>query len=145
MSSRRRKQEIAERDGGWGCRYCGKQLEPILDTKTPSQPERVRDDTPTIDHVVPRSKGGRNNLSNLVLSCPPCNTHKGDQVAKGFVVPKAMPSAKKSSAQRSPHPFGDFQHGSVFDLWVALYGQKRAKRLTSVYPDAAPLPVGGRT
>lgn len=30
-----------------------------------------------LDHVVPLSRGGTNDPSNLVLACPPCNTSKG--------------------------------------------------------------------
>ena len=29
-----------------------------------------------IDHVIPRSVGGRTQLDNLCLSCPTCNRHK---------------------------------------------------------------------
>lgn len=32
----------------------------------------------TIDHVKPRSKGGKNTWDNMVLSCKPCNGEKGD-------------------------------------------------------------------
>lgn len=35
-------------------------------------------ETMTLDHVVPRAKGGRLTLSNLVLACKPCNESKGD-------------------------------------------------------------------
>ncbi len=31
-----------------------------------------------IDHYVPLSRGGRNEISNLVLACPPCNRRKSD-------------------------------------------------------------------
>ncbi len=32
----------------------------------------------TIDHMKPRSAGGTNRLSNLVLACAPCNHAKGN-------------------------------------------------------------------
>lgn len=32
----------------------------------------------TVDHVIPKSKGGCNKPWNLVLSCWPCNWKKGD-------------------------------------------------------------------
>ena len=33
----------------------------------------------TVDHVVPRSKGGPDTWDNLVTSCAPCNRKKGDR------------------------------------------------------------------
>lgn len=34
----------------------------------------------TLDHVVPRSQGGPNKLTNFQLLCAPCNVAKGDQL-----------------------------------------------------------------
>lgn len=36
----------------------------------------------TIDHVVPLSKGGLNDIANLVISCLSCNRKKGDKIIK---------------------------------------------------------------
>ena len=33
----------------------------------------------TLDHVLPRSKGGSNKASNLVTACLECNTLRGDE------------------------------------------------------------------
>ena len=33
-----------------------------------------------IDHVIPVAKGGTSKLSNLAISCPPCNMSKGDSL-----------------------------------------------------------------
>jgi 5-methylcytosine-specific restriction endonuclease McrA len=35
----------------------------------------------TVDHVVPRSRGGPDTWDNLVTSCAPCNRKKGDRPA----------------------------------------------------------------
>jgi hypothetical protein len=35
-----------------------------------------------IDHIIPKSKGGCNNLYNLQPMCAPCNTSKGNKVPK---------------------------------------------------------------
>lgn len=34
-------------------------------------------DTATIDHVIPRARGGRDHWQNLALACRACNTLKG--------------------------------------------------------------------
>ena len=35
----------------------------------------------TIDHIIPRSKGGRSTWENVVLACQSCNAHKGSFLA----------------------------------------------------------------
>ena len=32
-----------------------------------------------LDHIVPISKGGRNSLCNIAISCQPCNNKKSDK------------------------------------------------------------------
>ena len=34
----------------------------------------------TIDHVIPKSKGGQDTWENLVVACSPCNVKKGDKL-----------------------------------------------------------------
>jgi 5-methylcytosine-specific restriction endonuclease McrA len=46
----------------WTCQYCG-----------------ARSNL-TVDHVIPRSKGGPSSWENIVASCAPCNRRKGDQL-----------------------------------------------------------------
>ena len=48
---------------GWRCVYCG------------TSSGRL-----TLDHVVPRSKGGESIWENVVTACAPCNLHKGDRM-----------------------------------------------------------------
>ena len=50
---------IYKRDG-YACLYCGNK------------------DNLTLDHVLPRSRGGRDSWENLVSACQKCNTQKGD-------------------------------------------------------------------
>jgi 5-methylcytosine-specific restriction endonuclease McrA len=33
----------------------------------------------TLDHVIPRSKGGKHSWDNVVIACEPCNSRKGDR------------------------------------------------------------------
>lgn len=47
-----------------------------------------------IDHVVPRSRGGSDRVSNLVLSCPDCNRAKGDRTAAEFGHPHVQKQAQ---------------------------------------------------
>jgi 5-methylcytosine-specific restriction endonuclease McrA len=47
----------------WRCAYCG------------SNGSRL-----TLDHVVPRSRGGESVWENVVTSCAPCNLRKGDRL-----------------------------------------------------------------
>ena len=47
-----------------------------------------------IDHQVPRSRGGSNRASNLVLSCHGCNVAKGTQTAAEFGHPDVEAQAK---------------------------------------------------
>lgn len=34
-----------------------------------------------IEHVIPRVRGGTDQLDNLALACPSCNLHKSDRVS----------------------------------------------------------------
>jgi 5-methylcytosine-specific restriction endonuclease McrA len=34
----------------------------------------------TLDHVVPRSRGGESSWENVVTACAPCNLRKGDRL-----------------------------------------------------------------
>lgn len=49
----------------------------------------------TLDHVVPRSRGGRSSWENLVACCYQCNNHKGDRT----------PEEAGIELRRRPRPF----------------------------------------
>ncbi len=57
------RKNIFERDQST-CQYCGKR--------------HAKSDL-TIDHVMPRSRGGRDTWDNLVLACVRCNVKKGNR------------------------------------------------------------------
>ena len=48
---------------GWKCVYCGTAAGRL-----------------TLDHVIPRSKGGDSVWENVVTACAPCNLRKGDRL-----------------------------------------------------------------
>lgn len=54
----------------WGrkCAYCGVENVPL-----------------ELEHIVPVSKGGSNRVSNLTLSCRPCNQSKGSKDIRDFL------------------------------------------------------------
>ena len=49
----------------WTCQYCGGGHGNL-----------------TVDHVIPRSKGGTSGWDNIVTCCAPCNRRKGDRLPK---------------------------------------------------------------
>lgn len=67
----------------------------------------------TIDHVLPRSKGGKTVWDNVVLACAPCNSKKGSKLLKDsdmqiMAKPKkpswASMLRKKRSGEVQDHP-----------------------------------------
>jgi 5-methylcytosine-specific restriction endonuclease McrA len=58
------RRNIFERDKNM-CQYCSRQFK-----KTEL----------TLDHIIPRSSGGRSTWENLVLACVPCNVRKGSRL-----------------------------------------------------------------
>lgn len=66
--------QLAMRDGGWVCHYCGCELLPQgvqskWDRKIPLN-------APQVDHKTPQKQGGTDDLDNLVLCCISCNGEK---------------------------------------------------------------------
>jgi 5-methylcytosine-specific restriction endonuclease McrA len=49
----------------WKCQYCGNERSSL-----------------TVDHVIPRSKGGPSSWDNIVTCCAPCNRRKGDRLPR---------------------------------------------------------------
>ena len=49
----------------WTCQYCGRERGKL-----------------TVDHVIPRSKGGSSAWDNIVTCCASCNRRKGDRLPR---------------------------------------------------------------
>lgn len=65
---------------GWECQYCG------------------RNGSLTMDHVVPRSKGGETSWENVVACCATCNRRKGDRsVTQSGMKLRCLPSVPHST------------------------------------------------
>ena len=58
------KKNVITRDGSQ-CAYCGKKKQSL-----------------TIDHIIPRSRGGDTSFENCVASCKSCNYKKGNRTPK---------------------------------------------------------------
>jgi 5-methylcytosine-specific restriction endonuclease McrA len=69
---------VLARDG-WTCQYCGSDKHGL-----------------TVDHVIPRSRGGESVWENIVASCAPCNRRKGNH----------LPQEIRMHPKRHPRPPG---------------------------------------
>jgi 5-methylcytosine-specific restriction endonuclease McrA len=59
------------------CWYCGQQLVPLLQAS-------AHMDKPSVDHVLPTSRGGKDSLDNLVACCFACNAAKHNMTLEEF-------------------------------------------------------------
>lgn len=64
---------VFQRDA-YTCAYCGIGLGQVQRGRV------VTKQTFTIDHVVPRAKGGKNTWGNTVCACATCNNRKADKL-----------------------------------------------------------------
>src|SRR2546430_7724603 len=83
---------------GWRCMYCGTNGGKL-----------------TLDHVVPRSRGGESVWENVVPSCAPCNMRKGnrlpEEVAMTLVTPPRPPAPVlfiRLAAPKIPHTWAPY-------------------------------------
>ncbi len=83
------------------CQYCGKKL-----------PASAL----SVDHVLPRSRGGKTDWLNVVAACGPCNTRKGGRLPREAnmallrppAVPKSNPLLRDKVANAKYHAWKDF-------------------------------------
>lgn len=76
---------IYDRDG-WRCQLCGEPVDMVADTTHPS--------APTLDHIVPRSRGGSDDPDNLRL------THRGCNARRQSAIDEYLPTQSATT----PHP-----------------------------------------
>ena len=77
-----------------------------------------RRDELTIDHVVPRSRGGRSLWENLVVACAPCNGRKGARLPKEAKMQLIREPRRPSVAELAAAPAAD-----VPASWEAFLGE----------------------
>lgn len=62
----------------------------------------TKDATFNLDHFYPKSRGGSDKVSNLVLSCAECNQKKGSQLPADFLSDKPSLLAKIEKQRKQP-------------------------------------------
>jgi len=72
QNARRKFRQSIFESWGWKCAYCEKDL----DTNSA-----------TIDHILPKFKGGHNVKSNMLCSCSSCNRSKGSVLLEEWYNP----------------------------------------------------------
>jgi len=65
----------------------------------------------TLDHVVPRSRGGKNSWTNLVTCCSPCNIKKGNKTPDEALM-------KLHTKPYEPTIFSSILSIEVEDIWT---------------------------
>lgn len=83
-------EELIAREGG-RCRYCK------VEVRRNWLEDNRFDDDATIDHIIPKAKGGPNHISNYALACRRCNHAKGDRTVEEFL---ADPRSPKQRARK---------------------------------------------
>lgn len=80
--------QIYKRDGR-RCFYCGRSTLGIeeINKNTAGIPKNY----PTLDHIIPRSRGGRWVLWNLRIACKDCNVSKGSDMPLVWLTDKRVP------------------------------------------------------
>jgi len=63
------RKNLLHRDG-YTCQYCG-----------------YSGDLMTLDHIIPRSRGGQDTWENIVIACHRCNVKKGNRTPKEAAMP----------------------------------------------------------
>ena len=105
----------------WTCQYCGSTKSGL-----------------TVDHVIPRSRGGKSVWENIVAACATCNRRKGNRLPREIHMhPKNDPegaagrrSSSRWRARRSRRPGSSTYRRPLRQTrWPLKAGYKRRKIL----------------
>jgi len=100
------RREVFIRDN-FTCQYCGRQVNDL-----------------TIDHVIPRSRGGQHTWENLVSACKPCNHRKG-----GKTLSEAKMTLRQQPYEPSPGVYYTIQRrldSDIIEAWEKFLPGYRA-------------------
>lgn len=90
---------------GFACQYCGDQ---------PSQRHL------TLDHVIPRSRGGATSWDNIVTACGECNRRKGNRTPGEARMPlRRVPWEPAGLPGASPTVFGVDEVPESWRAWLS--------------------------
>ncbi len=89
------RREVFLRDN-YTCLYCGRETRQL-----------------TLDHVMPRYRGGAHTWENVVSACIACNHRKAGRTPQeaGMQLPREILPPK-------PNPYAIFAHGPIRDEWI---------------------------
>ena len=90
------KKNILRRDN-FTCQYCGSHENPL-----------------TVDHILPKSRGGKSSWNNVVVAYKPCNLKKGNQTPSE----KGMQLGKKPSKPEFHWPIFQLPSGPISHLKI---------------------------
>lgn len=136
--------ELVWKRDEYRCRYCGRTVVPPdyrAAARVNGHPQ-MKSNTATVDHVIPVSRGGQRNMTNLVTACRACNQDKADLTLREFLFgnqrnwrhlnvgnPSRHHIVAKGSKRlhRRIHEFGDAKH-AMKDLHLALIEEQNVAR-----------------
>ncbi|MBP6385258.1 MAG: HNH endonuclease [Pseudarcicella sp.] len=81
----------------------------------------------TLDHVLPRSRGGKTSWENLTTACKKCNSKKGDQTPE-----EAKMALKSIPFKPSFIMFLRNFSGTLEDSWMPFLSNKKKTKTTDV-------------
>jgi len=80
----------------FSCQYCGRQTRTL-----------------TLDHIIPRSKGGPHVWTNVVSACIPCNHRKA-----GSTPAEADMRLRQKPGPPRPDPYALFRQRTILEEWL---------------------------
>jgi 5-methylcytosine-specific restriction endonuclease McrA len=99
--------QVAEPDG-WTCHYCGRAVVPPPPGRNHTTAEAPS--LATLDHWVPRARGGSWDLDNLVMACRPCNNDKHSLTGDEYLLVLAYRADQARHRHRSGGRCQDHRH-----------------------------------